>query len=102
MARSPPPEGAAREGDLGLLVVGIVIGYLGSVMPTFGQVPAAARYVLMDLGLMLFMAGVGLNAGGGAAALASVGPLIVVERPSRRLATPVQELRPRQFADDRK
>jgi putative transport protein len=63
----------------GLLVSGILIGYLGSVMPTFGQVPAAARYVLMELGLMLFMAGVGLNAGGGVvAALASVGPLIIV------------------------
>ncbi len=63
----------------GLLVVGIVIGYLGSVMPTFGQVPPAARYVLMELGLMLFMAGVGLNAGGGIVeALASVGPLIIL------------------------
>ena len=63
----------------GLLVVGILIGYLGSVMPTFGRVPGAARSVLMELGLMLFMAGVGLNAGGGiVAALASVGPLLVV------------------------
>jgi putative transport protein len=63
----------------GLLVVGIMVGYLGSVMPTFGQVPAAARYVLMELGLMLFMAGVGLNAGGGVvAALASVGPLLIL------------------------
>jgi putative transport protein len=62
----------------GLLIIGIIIGYLGSVMPTFGQVPAAARYVLMELGLMLFMACVGLNAGGGVIeALASVGPLII-------------------------
>jgi putative transport protein len=63
----------------GLLIIGIIIGYLGSVMPTFGRVPAAARYVLMELGLMLFMAAVGLNAGGGVLeALASVGPLIIV------------------------
>jgi len=63
----------------GLLIIGIVIGYLGSVMPTFGRVPAAARYVLMELGLMLFMAAVGLNAGGGVLdALLSVGPLIVL------------------------
>ena len=63
----------------GLLIVGIIIGYLGSVMPTFGRVPAPARYVLMELGLMLFMAGVGLNAGGGVVeALTSVGPLIIV------------------------
>jgi putative transport protein len=62
----------------GLLIIGIIIGYLGSVMPTFGRVPAAARYVLMELGLMLFMAAVGLNAGGGVIeALASVGPLII-------------------------
>jgi putative transport protein len=63
----------------GLLIVGIIIGYLGSVMPTFGRVPAPARYVLMELGLMLFMSGVGLNAGGGVVeALTSVGPLIIV------------------------
>ena len=62
----------------GLLIVGIVIGYLGSVMPTFGRVPAPARYVLMELGLMLFMAAVGLNAGGGVVeALTSVGPAMI-------------------------
>lgn len=74
----------------GLLVVGIIIGYLGSVMPTFGQVPAAARYVLMELGLMLFMAGVGLNAGGGVVeALASVGPLIILSGALVTLLPPV-------------
>ncbi len=74
----------------GLLVVGILIGYLGSLMPTFGRVPAAARYVLMELGLTLFMAGVGLNAGGGVvAALASVGPLIVVSGALVTLLPPV-------------
>jgi putative transport protein len=62
----------------GLLIVGIVIGYLGSVMPTFGRVPAPARFVLMELGLMLFMAAVGLNAGGGVVdALTSVGPIMI-------------------------
>lgn len=63
----------------GLLIIGIIIGYLGSVMPTFGRVPAAARYVLLELGLMLFMAGIGVNAGGGVVdALTSVGPLIIL------------------------
>lgn len=63
----------------GLLIVGIVIGYMGSVMPTFGRVPAPARYVLMELGLMLFMAAVGLSAGGGVVeALTSVGPAIIL------------------------
>jgi len=62
----------------GLLLVGIIIGYLGSVMPTFGRVPAPARFVLMELGLMLFMAAVGLNAGGGVVeALTSVGPIMI-------------------------
>jgi putative transport protein len=48
-------------------------------MPTFGRVPAPARYILMELGLMMFMAAVGLNAGGGIVeALASSGPLIIL------------------------
>ena len=63
----------------GLLIVGIIIGWLGSVMPTFGRVPGPARYVLMELGLMLFMAAVGLNAGGGIVeALFSSGPVIIL------------------------
>jgi putative transport protein len=62
----------------GLLIIGIIIGHLGSVMPTFGRVPAPARFVLMELGLMLFMAAVGLNAGGGVVeALTSVGPIMI-------------------------
>jgi len=63
----------------GLLIIGIGIGYLGSVNPTFGRVPAAARYVMMELGLMLFMASVGLNAGAGIVeALTSVGPSMIL------------------------
>lgn len=62
----------------GLLLVGILIGYLRSIHPTFGGVPAPARFVLMELGLMLFMAQVGLKAGGGIVeAFASVGPALV-------------------------
>jgi putative transport protein len=49
----------------GLLITGLVIGFLRSIWPIFGRVPSAARWVLMELGLLLFMAGVGLNAGGG-------------------------------------
>lgn len=33
--------------------------------PAFGGVPAAARNILMEFGLVMFMAGVGLKAGGG-------------------------------------
>lgn len=59
----------------GLLLAGILIGYLRSIHPTFGRVPAAARHLLMDLGLMIFMASVGVTAGGGILeALTSVGP----------------------------
>ena len=58
----------------GLLLAGIVIGYLRSVHPTFGRLPAAARWLLMEFGLLLFMASVGLGAGAGIVeALKSVG-----------------------------
>ncbi len=49
----------------GLLAAGLVIGYLRALHPTFGGVPGAARWVFMELGLMAFMAGVGLRAGSG-------------------------------------
>lgn len=63
----------------GLLCMGILIGFLRSAYPTFGRVPAPARFILMQLGLMLFMASVGLEAGAGVvAALASFGPLLIV------------------------
>ncbi|MDJ0806542.1 MAG: TrkA C-terminal domain-containing protein [Gammaproteobacteria bacterium] len=63
----------------GLLLVGIVIGYVSSINPTFGRVPTAARYMLMELGLTLFMAAVGLGAGGGLVeAFLSVGPIILL------------------------
>jgi putative transport protein len=59
----------------GLLVSGLVIGYLRSIRPTFGRVPSAARWVFMELGLLIFIAGVGLRAGGGIVeALRAVGP----------------------------
>ena len=48
----------------GLLTSGLVIGYLRNVYPVFGRMPAAARWILMELGLLLFMTGVGLRAGG--------------------------------------
>jgi putative transport protein len=48
----------------GLLIVGIVIGFLSSINPTFGSMPVAARNLLMNFGLAIFMASVGLGAGG--------------------------------------
>ena len=59
----------------GLLVAGLVIGYLRALHPTFGRVPEAARWLFMELGLTIFMAGVGLRAGSGIIdTLASTGP----------------------------
>ena len=49
----------------GLLVLGLLIGYLRSIFPVFGRVPDAARWVFTEMGLLLFMAGVGLRGGSG-------------------------------------
>jgi putative transport protein len=58
----------------GLLLSGIVMGFLHSTNPTFGRVPRAARWVLMEFGLLFFMAGIGMNAGPGVVqAVSSVG-----------------------------
>ena len=63
----------------GLLLAGILIGFLRNIHPTFGRVPAAARFMLMELGLMFFMASVGLKAGSGILeALTSVGPVMII------------------------
>ena len=63
----------------GLLAAGLTIGYLRSVHPTFGRLPDAARWILMELGLLLFMAGVGLRAGGDIIeTFMSAGPLLIV------------------------
>ena len=48
----------------GLLAAGLLIGYARSVRPTFGRLPEATSWWLMEFGLLLFMAGVGLQAGG--------------------------------------
>jgi putative transport protein len=62
----------------GLLITGILIGFYSSMRPTFGRVPAAARFILMELGLMLFMTTIGLKAGDGIwEALLSIGPVII-------------------------
>jgi putative transport protein len=63
----------------GLLTSGLIIGYLRSVHPTFGRLPDAARWVLMEFGLLLFMAGVGLRAGSDILeTLATAGPVLVL------------------------
>ena len=49
----------------GLLAVGIFVGSLNATRPTVGKFPDAARWVLMEFGLIIFIVGVGLQAGGG-------------------------------------
>ena len=46
----------------GVLVSGLVFGWLRSLHPTFGDMPSAAQWLLTDLGLNLFITCVGLAA----------------------------------------
>jgi putative transport protein len=63
----------------GLLLVGILFGFLRSIHPTFGRVPPAARFVLMELGLLFFIVGIGFRAGAGIVdALLDVGPVVIL------------------------
>ena len=47
----------------GVLVSGILFGVLHSRFVIVGRLPAAARHILMELGLLFFMVGVAVNAG---------------------------------------
>ena len=63
----------------GLLLVGILLGYLRSIHPTFGRVPPATLWVFKEMGLLFFLAGVGVEAGHGLVnAMRSTGPMILL------------------------
>jgi putative transport protein len=47
----------------GVLLAGLVFGYLRSLRPTFGNFPGAVQAVFSDLGLAGFVAAIGLTAG---------------------------------------
>lgn len=49
----------------GLLLAGIMLGFLRANHPTFGYIPQGALTMVKEFGLMVFMAGVGLSAGSG-------------------------------------
>ena len=49
---------------VGLLISGITLGFLRANHPTFGYVPQGALNVMKDFGLLVFMIGIGLSAGG--------------------------------------
>ena len=48
----------------GVLLAGLLFGLLHSRRVTFGRLPSAARFVLMEIGLLMFMASVAVDAGG--------------------------------------
>lgn len=47
----------------GVLVSGLVFGWLRALHPTFGEMPGPAQWIFADLGLNLFITCVGLDAG---------------------------------------
>ncbi|MCW8995729.1 MAG: aspartate:alanine antiporter [Psychromonas sp.] len=76
---------------VGLLISGITLGFLRANHPTFGYVPQGALNMMKNLGLLVFMVGIGLSAGSKVfeyfaesgfkilltASLVSVGPVII-------------------------
>ncbi|MDN3698201.1 MULTISPECIES: aspartate:alanine antiporter [Vibrio] len=63
---------------VGLLLAGITLGFLRANHPTFGYVPQGALNMVKDLGLMFFMVGIGLSAGGNMFEhLTQVGPQVI-------------------------
>jgi putative transport protein len=62
----------------GILLAGLVFGWLRSVHPTFGAIPGPSQWIMQDLGLNLFIAVVGIGAGPKAIeALATAGVAVV-------------------------
>jgi putative transport protein len=57
------PIGLSTSG--GALLTGLLLGYLRAVNPTFGRIPAPALNLMSTLGLNVFIAVVGINAGPG-------------------------------------
>ncbi len=63
----------------GVLLVGLGIGYMRSIKHSFGLVPPAAIWVFKQLGILLFLADVGLKGGPSVVeALTSFGPLLIL------------------------
>ncbi|MDR1160976.1 MAG: aspartate-alanine antiporter, partial [Tannerellaceae bacterium] len=47
----------------GVLIMGIIFGWVRSLRPTFGAIPESAVWLMNNLGLNVFIAVVGINAG---------------------------------------
>src|SRR5262249_32670937 len=62
----------------GILVAGLLFGWFHSVQPRFGRIPPASLWIMEMLGLLVFIAAVGLAAGPHAvAAMKSNGPQLL-------------------------
>ncbi len=48
----------------GPLIVGLILGHFGRIGPLFGHFPRASRFLLTEIGLGMFLAAAGVNAGG--------------------------------------
>lgn len=71
------PIGLGTAG--GLLASGILVGWLNNLRPSTGKFPEAARWVLMEFGLLIFICGVGLQSGSQVVAtLREAGPWLLV------------------------
>jgi putative transport protein len=63
----------------GALLAGLILGYLRTVHPTFGNIPAPSLWLMNTLGLNIFIAIVGISAGPGfVAGLQKVGVSLFV------------------------
>jgi putative transport protein len=63
----------------GLLISGMTIGWLHGTRPSVGKFPGAARWILMEFGLLLFICAVGLQAGKGVVdAFQQTGPVLLL------------------------
>ena len=62
----------------GVLLAGLLFGWLRSRRPSFGRLPVAARFALMEIGLLLFMAEVAVSAGSAILeTFQAVGPMLI-------------------------
>lgn len=48
---------------VGLLISGLLVSFFSARLPMFGYTPSAARNILQDLGMIVFVAIIGINAG---------------------------------------
>ncbi|MBB6095193.1 putative transport protein [Povalibacter uvarum] len=71
------PIGLGTAG--GLLASGVLVGWLNNLRPSTGKFPEAARWILMEFGLLIFICGVGLQSGSQVVeTLREAGPWLVV------------------------